>query len=431
MFRCDIKNAYFRGKDQTVVIRDVVAGRAKTVPVQRRAKHFSVGEKDCCGSVPGFHHRCIVVIEVLLVLAHEGVVLPWLRDDHHHGQRQRHAVHIEEFQCIVEHGGIRSASIHDRENLIDIVLHDRACHRLFSGQHPVNIAADGVDLTIVGDHSIWMRAMPGRRRVGGESGVYDCDRRLVILILQIFVKSSQLANQEHALVDDRPGGKRADISVLARLLELSSHNVESAVKIDPLLHAFRPLYETLPDAGHAVDGCFTEDLFMHGHFAPPKNFHAFLLRDHLEHSLCKRPFQRILRQEEHSDAVVACLRVRQLADPGLICCFPGFLLDFLYALRLGFLYALRLDFLYGFPCEEFCKKLVGDLRQDPDAVSHFSGGVLACPVLQFFHNMKRVIQDLMILSAVNVYNASDAAGIMLLLVPHSFSSHLSENSIFS
>ncbi len=138
---------------------------------------------------------------------------------------------------------------------------------------------------------------------------------------------------------------------------------------------------------------------MDGNFPPAKDFHAFLLRDYLKHAPCQRPAERILRQEEHADAVVAFLKACYLIDSGLR--------------------------------RRFDEKSVGDLRQDPDAVSHFSGGVLSCPVLQFFHNMKRVIQDLVILSTVNVYDTSDAAGIMFLLIPHGFSSYLSENSIFS
>jgi hypothetical protein len=65
---------------------------------------------------------------------------------------------------------------------------------------------------------------------------------------------------------------------------------------------------------------------------------------------------------------------------------------------------------------------VGDLRQDPDAVSHFSGGVLACPVLQLLHDVQCIVQNLMVFSAVNIYNTSDAAGIVFLLVPHNISS---------
>ena len=186
--------------------------------------------------------------------------------------------------------------------------------------------------------------------------------------------------------------KRADISILGRLLELSSHNVKPAVKVDAFLHAFRSLNEALSDAGHAVDGRFPENLFMDGHFAPAEDFHALLLRDHFKHPLRQGPSERVLRQEKHTDAVVSFFCICHFADPGLACCFY--------------------------------KEFVGDLRQDADAVAHLAGGVLAGPVFELLHDVQRVIQDLVVLSAIDIHNTSDAAGIMFLLVPHSFSSFL-------
>ena len=144
------------------------------------------------------------MVEVFLVFAHESVVLPRLRDDHHHGERQGHPVHIQEFQCVVEHGRVGPAPVHDGKDLVDVVLHHGAVHGLFPRQHPVDVAADRVDLAVVGDHAVGMRAVPGRERVGGEAGVHDRDGGLVLLRLQVVVEAAQLSHQEHALVDDGP-----------------------------------------------------------------------------------------------------------------------------------------------------------------------------------------------------------------------------------
>ena len=122
---------------------------------------------------------------------------------------------------------------------------------------------------------------------------------------------------------------------------------------------------------------------MHRDVAPAQNLHAALVGDDLEHAHGKSALQSLLRQEEHSDAVVA-------------------LAAQLYA---GFL-------------RRCLEKLVRDLRQDADAVTDLSGGVLAGPVLQFLHDVQRVVQNLVVLPSVNIYNASDAAGIVFLLVPH-------------
>ena len=61
---------------------------------------------------------------------------------------------------------------------------------------------------------------------------------------------------------------------------------------------------------------------------------------------------------------------------------------------------------------------VGDLCQDPDAVAHFARGVFAGPVLELLHDVQSVVQNPVVFSSVNIYNASDAAGIVLHLIPH-------------
>ena len=200
----NIQDADLGGQDEAVVIRDVIAGGPKSVPVQGRAQDFAVCKKDRGRSVPGLHHSGVIVIKIPLVLAHEGVVLPGLGDDDHHGQGQGHAVHVEEFQGIVQHGGVRTAPVYDGEDLVDILLHNRAGHGLLSGQHPVDVAADGIDLTVVGDHAVRVGPVPGRGRVCGKTRVHNGDRGHVIRRLQVVVEAPQLADQEHTLVYYRP-----------------------------------------------------------------------------------------------------------------------------------------------------------------------------------------------------------------------------------
>ena len=206
MLRCNVENTDLRGQNQTVVICDVVAGGTKSVAVQGRTHHIAIGEQDCRRAVPGLHHRCIVVVEILFVLLHEAVVLPRLRYDDHHGKRKRHPVHIQEFQRVVQHRRVGALFRNDRENLINVLLHDRRGHGLFTGQHTVAVAADGIDFAVMRDHPVRMRAVPGRGCVGGEPGVHDGNRGLVVTILQIVVELPQLHDKEHALVNNGSGG---------------------------------------------------------------------------------------------------------------------------------------------------------------------------------------------------------------------------------
>ena len=97
------KHTYLRGQDQRIVIRDHVTGRTQTVSVQHGPHDISVGEQDGCGTVPGLHHGSVILIEISLGLGHCFVVRPGLGDSDHDCQRQLHATHYQELQCVVQH----------------------------------------------------------------------------------------------------------------------------------------------------------------------------------------------------------------------------------------------------------------------------------------------------------------------------------------
>ncbi len=58
---------------------------------------------------------------------------------------------------------------------------------------------------------------------------------------------------------------------------------------------------------------------------------------------------------------------------------------------------------------------MADLRQNADAVADLSGRVLAGAVFQLLHDMKRIVQNLIVLVAVDVDDGADSAGVMFLL----------------
>jgi hypothetical protein len=54
-----------------------------------------------------------------------------------------------------------------------------------------------------------------------------------------------------------------------------------------------------------------------------------------------------------------------------------------------------------------------DLQEDSDSVAGLTAGVFAGTVLQFFHNLQRVVDGTARLFTMDVDNGSDPAGIML------------------
>ena len=119
------------------------------------------------------------MIEILLLPRHEVIVFPGFGDRHHHGKRQVHPVHVEEFQGVVQHRGVRSCLCDDRIDLVQILLEELGFHGLFSCQHTVHVAADRIDLSVVSDHPVGMGPHPGGRGIGRESGMHNSDRSLI------------------------------------------------------------------------------------------------------------------------------------------------------------------------------------------------------------------------------------------------------------
>ena len=61
---------------------------------------------------------------------------------------------------------------------------------------------------------------------------------------------------------------------------------------------------------------------------------------------------------------------------------------------------------------------MGNLGEDPHAVAHLSGGVLAGAVLQLLNDVQGIVHHPVVLTPVDIDDSSDAAGIMFELCIH-------------
>ena len=229
--RRDVQHPHLGGEDQLVVGGEIPPAGPQAVPVQHGAHHVPVGEHDGRRAVPGLHHGGVIVVEVPLLPAHLPVVGPGLGNAHHHRLGQGDAVHQQELQSVVQHGGVGAALVHHRQDLVHLRLQHRGVHGLLPGQHPVHVAPDGVDLAVVEDVAVGMGPLPAGGGVGGEPGVDQGDGALAVAVHQIGVELPQLPHQEHPLVHDGPAGEGADVGVDIGLLELPADHVQLPVKV--------------------------------------------------------------------------------------------------------------------------------------------------------------------------------------------------------
>ena len=378
MGRVDVKHPNLGGQDEPAVVGEVIPGGAQAVAVQHRTHLVAVGEQDGGGAVPGLHHGGVVLVQVPAGTGEIGVVHPGLRDAHHHRQGQLHAAHHQKFQGVVQHGGVRAPGVHHWEHLVQLPLPHRGGHGLLPGQHPVRVAPNGVDLPIVGDEPVGVGPLPGGIGVGGEPGMDQGDGGGIVLILQIQVELPQLAHQEHPLIHDGPAGQGGHIGVAAGLLKLPPGDIEAAVEFQPFCQSFRAADEALDDPGHFIPCLPPQHLGAYRHLPPADELHPLPLCDELEHLHGLIPAQVVLGEKEHPHPVVP------------------------FAPQLKAQLRRR-----------FGEKAVGDLQQNTHAVAGLARGVLSRPVLQLFHDLQRVVHRLMGLSALDVHNGPNAAGVVL------------------
>ena len=102
----DLQHAHFGGHDDAVVGGHEIARRAQAVAVERGADLAAVGKGDRGGAVPRLHQGGVIFVERAALFIHQGIAGPGFRNHHHDGVRQRVAALHQEFERVVEAGGV-------------------------------------------------------------------------------------------------------------------------------------------------------------------------------------------------------------------------------------------------------------------------------------------------------------------------------------
>ena len=202
------QHAHLGSEDDQIVVGDEIAGGTKPIAVERRADLAAVGERDGGRTVPRLHQRGVIFVERAALFVHQRIAGPGFRDQHHHRVAERIAALDQEFERVVEAGGVRLALVGDRPQLRDVVAEQFGIDARLARGHPVDVAAQRVDLAVVRDHAIGMREPPGGEGVGGEALMDERQRGLVARVQKVPVIGRELMGEHHALVDDGAGRER-------------------------------------------------------------------------------------------------------------------------------------------------------------------------------------------------------------------------------
>ena len=99
------------------------------------------------------------------------MVLPRFGDHHHNGFRQRPSRQRQKFQHIVKHGRIAAGGVDDGQQVGQIIAKQFGLEAHLAGVHPVDVAAQRIDLAVVDDVAVRMGTFPTGEGVGAEAGV--------------------------------------------------------------------------------------------------------------------------------------------------------------------------------------------------------------------------------------------------------------------
>ena len=218
LVRGRLEHPCFRCEHHPAVPGHDPAARAQPVAVERRADHLAVGERDRGRAVPGLDQRRVVCVEVTDLPGELEPPLEGLRDQHRDRVGRRAATEHQQLHQPVERGRIGDVVAQEAADLLDVVAEQGRGERQLARAMPVAIAAQRVDLTVVGEHPIGVRQLPARKGVGGKARVDERQARANSLVLQIWEVLRDLGCGQHPLVDEGATGEPGDRQ--ARKVEL-------------------------------------------------------------------------------------------------------------------------------------------------------------------------------------------------------------------
>ena len=96
-------------------------------------------------------------------------------------------------------------------DLLHVVAEQRRGERQLARAHPVAVAAQRVDLAVVGEHPVGVGQLPAREGVGREARVDEREAATrSAVVLEVGEVARELGRGEHPLVDDRARGEARD-----------------------------------------------------------------------------------------------------------------------------------------------------------------------------------------------------------------------------
>ncbi len=113
----------------------------------------------------------------------------------------------QQFNGIVERCRIAGVRHDDGANAVYVIAKHFVAKQLLPGAHPRDVAAEGVDLSVVTQHVERLCQLPRRKRIRAEALMYHGQGTGHAFVAEVLVEAVELLSEQQALVHDGPARK--------------------------------------------------------------------------------------------------------------------------------------------------------------------------------------------------------------------------------
>ena len=159
-------HAGFRADNQHVVLRQGIAKRPETITVKPGNNPAAIRRADGGGSIPRFHDRVAIGVKRLVLDRHIFLVAPAFRDQQGFRHRRAATGADQYLEHRIQRGAVGPARLNNRLHIVGAVSERVGNHADFMAFHPVDIAADGIDLAVMREHTERLRQIPSGECIG-------------------------------------------------------------------------------------------------------------------------------------------------------------------------------------------------------------------------------------------------------------------------
>ena len=190
----------FRAQRDVAIGGNNVACWPQAISVHDACRVSAVGQYDPCWSVPRFSVQRVETVKRTQIWIHGIDVLPGRGHQNLHCSKDVHSAAYEKIQHIVETCGVRRFKIYQWQQFVNVLV--QGIGEFAASRHrPVAVTLNGIDLTVMSQHSKRLCETPSRCSVGREALMKNCKGRFQSRIVKFGIKQGQIVRHEQSLVD--------------------------------------------------------------------------------------------------------------------------------------------------------------------------------------------------------------------------------------